>query len=89
MKRNVLGLILVSVLVLAVSAWLRPSAEVQAQRTVQRNWSTVQVVTYQNGATGFFDTRTGLLVVYDTRLDKPTSIRRLTEFGKPLQKIMD
>jgi hypothetical protein len=51
------------------------------------DWAHVQVVTYASGLTGFFDTRSGTLYLYDSNLDKAVFIRRISELGAPLEKI--
>ena len=51
------------------------------------DWAHVQVVTYASGLTGFFDTRSGTLYIYDSNLDKAVFIRRISELGAPLEKI--
>ena len=50
-------------------------------------WSHVQVVTYASGLTGFFDTRTGKLFLYDANLDEAVFIREIDELGKRLKKL--
>ena len=58
-----------------------------AQQPEQKSWSHVQVVTYASGLTGFFDTKSGKLYLYDGNLDQPIVIRELDELGKPLKRI--
>ncbi len=47
----------------------------------------LQVVTYSSGLTGFFDTKTGELFVYDSNMEKCYAKRRLMGLGKPLKKL--
>lgn len=89
MKTKVLGISLAAVVLLAAVALLWPGVVVRAQATAQPDWSNVQVVTYENGATGFFDSNTGTLYVYDGNLRRPVLIRQIDALGRPLRAIMN
>ena len=48
-------------------------------------WSRLKVVTYPNGGTGFFDTETGIMYIYDAQLRNCYLIRRLNVLGDPMR----
>lgn len=89
MKTKVLGISLAAVVLLAAVALLWPGVVVRAQSQAQPDWSNVQVVTYENGATGFFDSSTGTLYVYDGNLRRPVLIRQINALGRPLRAIQN
>ena len=74
-------------LVGVVVASLLARSEAPAQQPAQKSWSHIQVVSYASGLTGFFDTKTGRIYLYDSNLDQPFIIREIDELGKPLKKI--
>ena len=89
MKTKVLGISLAAVVLLAAVALLWPGVVVRAQAPALADWSTVQVITYDNGATGFFDSSTGTLFVYDGQLRRPILIRQIDVLGRPLRPILN
>ena len=89
MKGKVLGISLAAVVLLAALALLWPGAVVRAQPAAPMDWSNVQVVTYGNGVTGFFDRNTGTLFLYDGQLRRPVLIRQIDVLGRPLKTILD
>lgn len=50
------------------------------------DWSRLKVVSYPNGATGFFDPDTGTIYVYDSELARCSLIRKIGTLGAPLRR---
>ncbi len=50
----------------------------------QPEWARLKLVGYPNGGTGFFDTETGIIYVYDSDLRTCYLIRRLRALGDPM-----
>ncbi len=52
-------------------------------------FSHVQVITYASGLTGFFDTTSGMLYIYDSSLEKCVFIRKINKLGDAMQHLRD
>jgi hypothetical protein len=50
------------------------------------DWSRLQVVSYPNGGTGFFNPDTGTIYVYDSDLNRCYLIRKINNLGSPLRQ---
>lgn len=77
----------IAILLSIVVVFVCLRSQVPAQRTPQKTWSQVQVVSYSSGLTGFFDTKTGRIDLSDGNLEQPFVIREIEELDKPLKKI--
>ena len=51
-----------------------------------KDWSRLKVVSYPNGGTGFFDSDTGTIYVYDADLTRCYLIRQIGNLGQPLRR---
>jgi hypothetical protein len=87
MRSRAAASLVIVIVTLVAAAFLWPRWEAPAQQPVQKSWSHIQVIAYASGLTGFFDTRTGRLYVYDANLDQPAIIREIDELGKSLKRI--
>lgn len=79
------------------SAWLSftacalTAASVPAPRAAasvsapQQNLPEVQVVSYANGHTGFYEKKTGTLYIYDSARGQCVGVRKLTQLGEAMQ----
>jgi hypothetical protein len=54
-----------------------------------KGYGHLQVVTYPTGLTGLFDTRSGILYVYDEKWEKCVYIRKLEKLGEPMSDLRD
>jgi hypothetical protein len=79
----------VVVLLVGLSALAWSASSARAQEKPTRDWSHLRIVTYASGLTGFFDTKTGKLYVYDLQWNTCYFIRELTELGEPMKRIKD
>jgi hypothetical protein len=52
----------------------------------KKDWSRLHLVTYPSGTTGFFDSATGMLYLYDADLRNCYLTRQLTALGAPLSR---
>jgi hypothetical protein len=66
------------------NAILKASPMAATTETQPAAWSRLKVVAYPNGATGFFDTETGIMYVYDADLRNCYLMRQLKSLGDPL-----
>jgi len=89
MKSKVLKISFLIAVALTAMAVLWPGGTVRAQRTMPPDWSGVQVVAYQNGVTGFFDTNTGTLFLYDVSVSRPILIRQIDQLGRPMRRLLN
>jgi hypothetical protein len=60
-----------------------------AQENQPRTLAQIQVVSYQSGMTGFYDSSTGVMYVYDVNLDKCIFARQIVRLGEPMKKILN
>ena len=86
-RAMLLSVLIALLLLAAVDLLPRRPAHAQQQAEAKKSWSHVQVVTYASGLTGFFDTKTGRLYLYDANVEQPFIIREIDELGKPLKRI--
>jgi hypothetical protein len=51
------------------------------------DWSRLKLVSYANGATGFFDPETGRIYLYDMNMERCYAIREFRALGEPMVRI--
>lgn len=75
----------------ALTAASAPHAVRAADRgcSTQPNLADVQVVSYANGHTGFFEKKTGTLYIYDSALGQCVGVRKITQLGEALQTVVE
>jgi hypothetical protein len=72
--------------VIAAIVFLHSSSSAQQQK--EPDFSHVQIVTYASGMTGFFDSQTGRLYIYDNNWSQCLWAYKLTKLGEPMQPTM-
>jgi hypothetical protein len=87
MKRLSAVWLVASGMLLGVAATLLTGAAGAPAEPPKPDFSHVQVVTYVNGETGFFDPQTGRLFVYDTSGLNCYAIREMTGLGMPMRRL--
>ena len=68
----------------SVSTPARASANTFAAR---QNLPEVQVVSYANGHTGFYEKKTGTLYIYDSAQGRCVGVRKLTQLGEAMKNV--
>ena len=81
-RTGFLAVAILAIFCMAVSPHLS-----QGQPTAPADWSTLKIVAYDGGATGFFDPKTGMLYIYGPDLLRCERIRQLEELGENLKRL--
>jgi len=91
MKNAKIGWVFVSGVLLGVAATLCVGAsgkdtpsKITNETGPKKDLSHVQVVSYPNGGTGFFDPETATIYVYSSDLKNCYMTRQITSLGEPL-----
>lgn len=85
MKRYLLS----AALVVACASLVISAVRGQYAPRPPQNFNQVQVISYASGMTGFFDSQTGRLYVYDSNMENCLFIRQINELGNPLKRLRD
>lgn len=73
---------------LSFTACALTAASVSAPaRAAQPRLDDVQVVSYANGHTGFFEKKTGTLYIYDSAEGRCVGVRKLTRLGEAMEPL--
>ncbi|MCE9592013.1 MAG: hypothetical protein K8S99_16010 [Planctomycetes bacterium] len=78
---------LAAVVLLVVLAWSHSSSH--ADQPPPLLFARVQAIAYPNGQTGFFDTRDGMLYIYEIDGGKCVYSGRVSVLGEPMRLITD
>jgi hypothetical protein len=85
-RRNLILLTAVAICALVIGTFIGGS---RAEEKTPKDFKSLQVIAYPTGMTGFFDTRTGALYVYDSNWEECVYKRQLTKLGDPMTAIAD
>jgi hypothetical protein len=85
MSRNRIALFVGAAVIAAMVFLHSPSS---AQQPKEPDFSHVQIVTYASGMTGFFDSQTGKLYIYDSNWSQCLWAYKLARLGEPMQPTM-
>jgi len=81
MKRKIFGIAL-SVCVISVII----AGEILGAKP-GHDWAYIKVISYESGVTGFFDSHTGTMYMYDSNMQNCYAVRQIIKLGDPMRII--